>query len=375
MPISIPKFFQRAFAQNGGKQDVPITGDTSGGRASYDVGFPPVTRIPIVAGGIPPFGTDFNGVLYDLSKAIQYVQSGVAFPFNQDFATAIGGYEIGAIVSDASDKSLLWVNGTANNTAFPSGWASFKYSDPSETLRGLPLVATASEVLARSAVLKLTPPNLAPRLLRIVSITSSGTYTKPADVGSILVYACGGGGGGGGCPETGAGYSSVGGPGSGGSTAVKFISSPASSYSVAIGQAGAGGISGSQGASGGSTSFGGVCIGTGGGYGLAGTLLNSPRNGSAGVEPISGSIGDMVHLGSSGSLGFCSANYAMSSVGGDSLFSSRTNYVDLTNTSGSVGAVGVGYGGGGGGGLAVNTGTVVNGGAGYQGIVYVWEFA
>lgn len=146
MPISIPKFFQRAFAQNGGKQDVPITGDTSGGRASYDVGFPPVTRIPIVAGGIPPFGTDFNGVLYDLSQAIQYVQSGVAFPFNQDFATAIGGYEIGAIVSDTSDNSLMWINGTASNVSFPAGWTSFAIKDPTETVRGMPLVATQAEV-------------------------------------------------------------------------------------------------------------------------------------------------------------------------------------------------------------------------------------
>lgn len=168
MPISIPKFFQRAFAQNGGKQDVPITGDTSGGRASYDVGFPPVTRIPIVAGGIPPFGTDFNGVLYDLSQAIQYVQSGVSFPFNQDFATAIGGYEVGAIVSDASDKTLLWVNGTANNTAFPSGWTSFKRSDPTETVRGLPLVATQAEVNAGTNDAKAVTPS------KIASVFSLG---------------------------------------------------------------------------------------------------------------------------------------------------------------------------------------------------------
>lgn len=148
MPISIPKFFQRAFAQNGGKQDVPITGDNSGGRASYDVGFPPVTRIPIVAGGIPPFGTDFNGVLYDLSQAIQYVQSGVAFPFNQDFATAIGGYEIGAIVSDSSNKSLLWINVTASNTSFPAGWTQFSFKNSTETIQGTIRVGTQAEVNA-----------------------------------------------------------------------------------------------------------------------------------------------------------------------------------------------------------------------------------
>lgn len=153
MPISIPKFFQRAFAQNGSKQNVPITGDTSGGRASYDVGFPPVTRVPIVAGGIPPFGTDFNGVLYDLSQAIQYLQSGVTFPFDQDFANAIGGYSVKAIVADPSDPTILWQNNNANNTlppSVPNGWTQVFSStdllrDPTTSLRGAPLQATKTQ--------------------------------------------------------------------------------------------------------------------------------------------------------------------------------------------------------------------------------------
>lgn len=158
MPISIPKFFQKAFAQNGGKQDVPITGDNSGGRASYDVGFPPVTRVPIVAGGIPPFGTDFNGVLYDLSQAIQYLQSGVAFPFNQDFADAIGGYSVKAIVADPSDTTILWQNNNANNTLPPSepnGWtqvlsAAELNQAPTESNRGAPVLATQAQAEAGS---------------------------------------------------------------------------------------------------------------------------------------------------------------------------------------------------------------------------------
>lgn len=153
MPISIPKFFQKAFAQNGGRQDVPVTGDTSGGRASYDVGFPPQTRTPIIAGGIPPFGTDFNGVLYDLSQAIQYLQSGVSFPFDQDFADAIGGYSVKAIVADPSDPTILWQNNNANNTlppSVPNGWtqvfsAAELVRDPTELLRGAPLQSSQSQ--------------------------------------------------------------------------------------------------------------------------------------------------------------------------------------------------------------------------------------
>lgn len=158
MPISIPKFFQKAFAQNGGRQDVPVTGDTSGGRASYDVGFPPVTRTPIIAGGIPPFGTDFNGVLYDLSQAIQYLQSGVTFPFDQDFADAIGGYSVKAIVADPSDPTSLWQNNNANNTlppSAPNGWTKvFSAAElaraPTEVLRGAPLLASQAQAEAGS---------------------------------------------------------------------------------------------------------------------------------------------------------------------------------------------------------------------------------
>lgn len=153
MPINIPKFFQKAFAQNGGRQDVPITGDTSGGRASYDTGFPPLTRTPIIAGGIPPFGTDFNGVLYDLSMAIQYLQSGVSFPFDQDFADAIGGYSEKAIVADPADNRILWQNNSPNNTLTPSvpnGWtqvfsAAELVRDPTESLRGAPLLASQTQ--------------------------------------------------------------------------------------------------------------------------------------------------------------------------------------------------------------------------------------
>lgn len=157
MPISIPKFFQKAFAASGGKTDVPITGaDINNGRADYENGFPPITRSPIAAGGVPPYGTDFNGVLYDLSQAIQYLQSGVSFPFDQDFADAIGGYSVKAIVADPSDPTILWQNNNANNTlppSAPNGWtqvfsASELNQNPTESQRGAPFLATQAQAEA-----------------------------------------------------------------------------------------------------------------------------------------------------------------------------------------------------------------------------------
>lgn len=188
MPISIiPKFLQKAFAQDGGRQDVPISGDTSLGRATYETGFAAINRIPIEAGGIPPFGTDMNGVLYDVSAAIQYLQSGHEFPFDAVFAASIGGYGVGAVVSDSSDKSLLWVNGTNANSAFPSGWSSFRRSDPTESVRGFPLVATQAETNAGTNNAKIVTPSKL-RAGFSINISTSGSHiTFPTWMGGLVI--------------------------------------------------------------------------------------------------------------------------------------------------------------------------------------------
>lgn len=149
MPINvIPKFLQKAFADTGAKTNIPLNADLVNGRAGYAEGFPPINMTAVAAGGIPPFGQDMNGVLYDLSAAIQYEQSGIEFPFDSAFATAIGGYGVGAVVSDPTDKSLLWINGTASNTAFPTGWTQFSLKKSNETIQGTIRVGTQEEVNA-----------------------------------------------------------------------------------------------------------------------------------------------------------------------------------------------------------------------------------
>lgn len=160
MPISSLKFILQAFANSGLKNNIPQASSPITGNVGYDRGFTEVNMAPKEAGGIPPYGQDMNGILYDLSLAIQYIQSGISFPFDSTFATSIGGYAKGAIVSDASDNSILWVNDTANNISAPdvSGWIRISWGDPTEIIRGLPLVSTSVEARSLTLAGKIIDP-------------------------------------------------------------------------------------------------------------------------------------------------------------------------------------------------------------------------
>ncbi|MBH3014646.1 hypothetical protein I5M88_21095 [Serratia marcescens] len=90
------------------------------GNAAYDSGFPPLTMTAIAAGGIPPHGKDFNGLLNDITAAIRFSQAGGQYTFDSAFAQAIGGYAKGATVLSA-DGSKIWWNTVDANTTDPDG--------------------------------------------------------------------------------------------------------------------------------------------------------------------------------------------------------------------------------------------------------------
>lgn len=147
MSLSVPKFIKTAFAAIGIKNNIPEASNNVTGRAGYDKGFPEINMQPIKAGGIPPNGGDMNGVIYELSTVVQYYQSGVYFPFNQDFANSIGGYQSGAVVSDPAS---MWVNEVNNNTTFPTGWTQFSFNQATEVVNGTAKISTQSLVNAGS---------------------------------------------------------------------------------------------------------------------------------------------------------------------------------------------------------------------------------
>jgi len=108
------------FAESGSKNTIPVASQigVTPGLASFTDGFPPLTMTPLAAGGIPPRGQDFNGILYFLSNAARWSQAGGRYPYDAAFATAIGGYPKGAILTAATGNGS-WLNLVENNTENP----------------------------------------------------------------------------------------------------------------------------------------------------------------------------------------------------------------------------------------------------------------
>lgn len=148
-----PTKVQTPFASSGDKQSIPVASQIgiADGRASYTDGFPPLTRTPVVAGGVPPFGTDMNGILYAVTAIQQWQSAGGTFSYDAAFSTAIGGYPKGAILARASYDGF-WINGTDNNTANPdTGGAGWRAAFPAGVVglaRNAKMLITAASASA-----------------------------------------------------------------------------------------------------------------------------------------------------------------------------------------------------------------------------------
>jgi len=97
------------------------------GAASLTDGFPPVCFLPIGAGGTPPWGADFNGILNQATAWVRWLSAGGPVPYDGTFQSAISGYPIGALIQSAVTIGLFWYNTTDGNTSNPdtggSGWS------------------------------------------------------------------------------------------------------------------------------------------------------------------------------------------------------------------------------------------------------------
>lgn len=317
------------------------------GAASLNDGFPPVTLLPVGAGGTPPFAQDMNGILNQITAWSQWQQAGGPVTYDAAFQAAVGGYPNGSVVNSATTFGVIWLCTADNNVTNPdtggAGWVSGGGQG---------------------------------RLLNIQYFFTAGTFTYTPTPGatSAVIQGQGGGGAGGGVPGT-TGYSAAGGGGQAGSLGIKRITGGLSSQTVTIGAAGAG-SAGAIGGTGGATSFGALMTMPGGAGGGVGVVAAGPASLGVIYTGSSPSGGDEMTLGA---LGFYGINFSSGSAtggnGGHGPFGMGGSPNGISATGYSAGHAASGNGAGGGGAAAVNSATAAAGGDGTPGWITVYEYA
>lgn len=118
MAITKPTRMLQPFANSGEKNTIPNNPDTVPGHASMDLGFPPLTMTRIEAGGVPPSGLDFNGILNWITQHTTWQNAGCLYTFDATLAAAIGGYPVGAVLESDDGRSSYINVVDANVTNF-----------------------------------------------------------------------------------------------------------------------------------------------------------------------------------------------------------------------------------------------------------------
>ena len=131
IPVKMPTIWA-ADAGSSFIRTVPVASQIGiqNGAASFETGYPPDTFTPVAAGGVPPFGQDFNGINNAITAWLQWAQAGGGILFyDPTFATEVGGYFNGAMLQATSGPGNFWISTVDNNTSNPdmggSGWIAF----------------------------------------------------------------------------------------------------------------------------------------------------------------------------------------------------------------------------------------------------------
>ena len=117
--------------------------------ASLADGFPPLAFTPSGAGGCPPFGQDFNGILKQLSQWNQWQAAGGPVFYDVAFSTNIGGYPNGAKLLSSVTPGTVWMSTADNNTTNPDTQASAGWvQDPGQVPIGTPVASMSTTIPA-----------------------------------------------------------------------------------------------------------------------------------------------------------------------------------------------------------------------------------
>lgn len=167
MSVPEPSKITTPWANAGLKNAIPAAADPVTGKAGFDLGFAAINMTAKEAGGIPPFGQDFNGILFSITEALRYMEAGGRPTFSAAMSTAIGGYPKGAIVlsNDGATQYQNQIDGNTNNPDVTSaGW--------------LPIISSTYPVGAPIPWPLATPP--AGFLMMLGQSFSAVTYPKLA---------------------------------------------------------------------------------------------------------------------------------------------------------------------------------------------------
>ena len=145
---NVAKRILRPFAALGARAEIPAA-QADATRASYEQGFPALNMTPIAAGGVPPSGQDFNGILYDVSNAAMWQQAAGILPWSAEFAQSAvsGGYPKNALVVH---NAALYQSAIDNNPSEPgadSNWSGVTVANAANDQQA----ATLGQVVSLSA--------------------------------------------------------------------------------------------------------------------------------------------------------------------------------------------------------------------------------
>jgi hypothetical protein len=182
-PVTRPSNYPLPFANSGAKNTIP-TPATGTGKASFTEGFPAVTMLPLTAGGIPPEGKDFNGILYDVTTHTVWVNAGGQYQFDAALSTEIGGYPAGMVLQNNAGTAS-YVSAVANNTT------DFNTTPSSIGTLWLPYAGRAfsnTTINTTGGTTVLTAIQAASRFITVTgTLTSNATLTLPAALGNWTI--------------------------------------------------------------------------------------------------------------------------------------------------------------------------------------------
>lgn len=243
-------------------------------------------------------------------------------------------------------------------------------------LRPNNVLGTAGQVLVSNSIGGVFFGNTTKVAIKDTIFVSNGTFTKDANLVSLIVYCVGAGGGGGGSNGLATAANSQGAAGGGGGgVAVKVLmdSELGATSNVVVGIGGTGGASWvGAGGTGSNSSFanssGGLIVGQGGG-GATGATAGAPGGASGGDLNVTGGDG---HQGLGNGVALA---VSLSGAGGASGLGFGTPGNSVRSPANGIS--GDLYGGGGGGSASSNNTTapvLKPGGAGANGVVWIKEF-